>query len=132
VLTGFERTRPWIQVKGTEQIAFTDPIAQKPLARLCIRLVLVSGLAGCSAPAGPLGPYVTYPLQQSVTGDKDAGPQVAICYDGTTHSLPTVQKTAQDECGSGTLANLLDIDPKLYYCPLLLPTRATFVCQRKE
>ena len=58
--------------------------------------------------------------------------KVAICYDGTAHSLPTVQKAAQDECGPGTLANLLDIDRKLYYCPLLLPTRATFVCQRKE
>jgi hypothetical protein len=43
-----------------------------------------------------------------------------------------VQKAAQDQCGPGSLANLLDIDPKLYYCPLLLPTRATFVCQRKE
>jgi hypothetical protein len=38
---------------------------------LCIRLVLVSGLAGCSAPAGPLGPYVTYPPQQPVTGDNN-------------------------------------------------------------
>jgi hypothetical protein len=47
-----------------------------------------SGLAGCSA----LGPYVTYPLLP-VIRDK-----VAICYDGTAHSLPTVQKAAQDEC----------------------------------
>jgi hypothetical protein len=108
------------------------PNSSEALARLCIRLVLVSGIAGCSAPAGLLGPYVTYPLQQPVTGDKDAGPQVAICYDGTVHSLPTVQKAAQDQCGPGSLTNLLEIDPKLYHCPLLLPTRATFVCQQKE
>ena len=108
------------------------PNSAEALARLCIRLVLVSGLAGCSAPAGPLGPYVTYPPQQPVTGDKDAGPQVAICYDGSANALTTVQKAAQDQCGPGSLANLIDIDPKLYYCPLLLPTRATFVCQRKE
>jgi hypothetical protein len=98
------------------------PNAAEARARLCIRLVLVSsGLAGCSA----FGPYVTYPLQPVI--DK-----VAICYDGTAHSLPTVQKAAQDECEPGTLANLRDIDRKLYYCPLLLPTRATFVCQPKE
>ena len=107
------------------------PNSAEALARLCIRLVLISSaLAGCSAPASPLGPYVTYPLQP-VTGDKDAGPRVAICYDGTANSLPIVQKAAQDECGPGALANLIDIDPKLYSCPLLLPTRATFVCQPK-
>jgi hypothetical protein len=92
-------------------------------ARLCIIVVLASsGLAGCSA----FGTYVTYPRQPEIR-DK-----VAICYNGTAHSLPTVEKAAQDECGPGTLANLLDIDRKLYYCPLLLPTRATFVCQPKE
>jgi len=108
------------------------PNSAEALARLCIRLVLVSGLAGCSAPAGPLGPYVTYPPQQAVTGDEDAGPQVAICYDGSANALTTVQKAAQDDCGPGTLANLLDTDARLYYCPLLLPTRATFICQPRE
>ena len=93
------------------------------LARLCVRLVLVSsGLAGCSA----FGPYVAYPLQP-VVRDK-----VAICYDGTAYSLSAVQKAAQHDCGPGTLPTLLDIDRKLYYCPLLLPTRATFICQPKE
>jgi hypothetical protein len=38
---------------------------------------------------------VTYPPQQPVTGDKDAGPQVAICYDGTTNALTTVQKISE-------------------------------------
>ena len=106
----------------------------KALARLCIRLVLVlSGLAGCST-LGPnvTGPYFTHPLQP-VTDDKDAGPRVAICYDGSANALTTVvQKAVQDECGSGTLANLIDTDSRLYYCPLLLPTRATFVCQPKQ
>ena len=99
------------------------PDSAEALTRRCIRLVLVwSALAGCSG----FGPYVTYP-PQPVIRDK-----VAICYDGTGNSLPTVQKVAQHECGPGTLANLFDIDLKLYYCPLLLPTRATFVCQPKE
>lgn len=91
-------------------------------------LVLVSsGLAGCSA----LTPYSTYP-QQPVTGKKDAGPRVAICYDALASSRATVEKAAQDECGPGTLANRIDTDWKLDYCPLLLPARATFVCQPKK
>ena len=109
------------------------PNSVESLARMCIRLVLVSsGFAGCSAlPSDPTGPYFTYPLQP-VTGDTDAGPRVALCYDGSANALPTVQNAAQDECGAGTLANLVDTDRRLYYCPLLLPTRATFVCQPKK
>ena len=104
------------------------PNAAEARAGLCIKLLLVSsGLAGCSA----FGPYVTYP-PQPVTGDKVAGPRVAICYDGTAHSLPILQKAAQDECGPGTHANLVDTDSRLYYCPPLLPTQATFVCQPKK
>ena len=107
------------------------PNSAEALARLGIRLVLVSGLAGCSAPAGPLGPYLTYPLQP-MTGDKDAGPRVAICYDGSANALTTVVQTAaQDKCGPGTFANLIDTDLRLYYCPLLLPARASFACQSK-
>ncbi len=91
-------------------------------------LVLVSsGLVGCSA----LTPYPTYP-QQPAAGAKDAGPRVAICYDALASSRMAVQKAAQDECGPGTLANQLDTDWKLDYCPLLLPARATFVCQPKK
>ena len=129
MLTSSERIRPWI---CKSRRICKSLISAEALARLCIRLVLVSsGLAGCSAPAGPLGPYVTYPLQP-VTGDKDAGPRVAICYDGSANSLSTVQKAAQDECGPSTLANLIDTDWRLYYCPLYLPTRATFVCEPKK
>jgi hypothetical protein len=100
---------------------------------MCIRLVVVSsGLVGCSAlRSDPTGPYFTYPLQP-LTGDNEAGPRVAICYDGSANALPTVQKAAQDECGPGTLANLIDTDWRLYYCPLLLPTRASFVCQPRN
>jgi len=96
--------------------------------------VLVAlGLASCSAvPSDPTGPYFTFPLQP-VTGDKDAGPQVAICYYGSTNALTTVvQKAAQDECGPDTFANLTDTDWRLYYCPFLLPVRATYACQPKK
>lgn len=102
-------------------------------AEALARPVLVSsGFAGCSAlPPDLTGPYFTYP-PRPVTGDKDAGPRVAICYDGSADALTTVQKATQDDCGPGTLATLIDTDWRLYYCPPLLPTRATFVCEPKK
>ncbi len=90
-------------------------------------LVAIAELAGCSA----LEPYPTYP-QQPAAGAKDPGPRVAICYDILASSRDTMQKAAQGECGPDTLAARVDTDWKLDYCPLLLPTRATFVCKPKK
>ena len=84
-------------------------------------------LNGCSA----LDPYPTYPLQPAA-GSKDAGPRVAICYDALASSRATVQKAAQDECAPNTVANRIDTDWKLDYCPLLLPARATYICSPKK
>jgi hypothetical protein len=90
-------------------------------------LALGAGLSGCSA----LDPFPTYP-QFAGAGANDTGPRVAICYDALASSRDTVQKAAQDECGPGTRAARVDTDWKLDYCPLLLPARATFVCQPKK
>lgn len=86
-----------------------------------------AGLAGCSA----LDPYPTYP-QQPQAGAKDAGPRVAICYDGLVSSKDAVQKAAQGECAPDTTAARVDTDWKLDFCPVLLPARATFVCTPKK
>jgi len=84
-------------------------------------------LAGCSA----LDPYPTFP-QQPAAGVKDPGPRVAICYDGLASSTDSVQKAAQDECAPNTSAARVDTELKLDYCPLMLPSRATFVCAPKK
>ena len=98
-------------------------------SRLATALLLAAntGLGGCSA----FAPYPTYP-EQPGAGDKDAGPRVAICYDLLVSSRDNVQKTAQAECAPNTLAERVDTDWKLDYCPLLLPARATFVCAPKK
>ena len=90
-------------------------------------LAAAAGLAGCSA----LDPYPTFP-QQPPAGAKDAGPRVAICYDGLVSSKGEVQKAAQGECAPNTTAARVDTDWKLDYCPVLLPARATFVCAPKK
>lgn len=98
-------------------------------AAAALILIAVAGalLAACTA----FDPYPTY-AQPAAPGAKDAGPRVAICYDGLVNSRDTVQKAAQDECGPNTLPARVDTDWKLDYCPLSLPARATFVCAPKK
>jgi len=84
-------------------------------------------LAGCSA----LDPYPVYP-RFARSGEVDAGPRVAICYDTLVSSLGEVERAAQEECAANTVATYSSTDWYLQFCPLLLPARATFVCVPKE
>jgi hypothetical protein len=90
-------------------------------------LAAAAGLAGCSA----FDPYPATP-QPAAAGVKDAGARVAICYDAVVSSRTAAEKAAQDQCAPNTHAARVDTDWKLDYCPLLLPTRATFVCEPKK
>jgi len=94
------------------------------MARAVAALAL---LAGCSA----LEPYPVYP-RAAGTGEVDAGPRVAICYDTLVSSLDEVERAAQEECAPETAAIYSSTDWYLQYCPLLLPARATFVCAPKK
>jgi hypothetical protein len=84
-------------------------------------------LVGCSA----LEPYPVYP-RATRTGEVDAGPRVAICYDTLVSSLEEVERAAQEECAPETVATYSSTDWYLDYCPLLLPARVTFVCAPKK
>lgn len=87
----------------------------------------VAALADCSA----LQPYPTAP-RAAASGITDAGPRVAICYDGFVSSDDDVQRAAQQECATDTVATYSGTDYYLQSCPLLLPARATFVCTPKK
>jgi hypothetical protein len=91
-----------------------------------LSIAMAAVLAGCSA----LDPYPTYPRQPEAK-THDAGPRVAICYDTLVSVAAAVQKAAQSQCAANTVANRVDTDWLLQYCPLLLPARATFVCTPK-
>lgn len=102
----------------------------RALATLLVAALLVAagtGLAGCSA----FDPYPATP-QPAAAGVADGGPRVAICYDAVISSRAEVQQEAQGQCGPHTRAARVDTDWKLDFCPLLLPARATFVCQPKK
>ena len=80
-------------------------------------------LAGCTA----LDPFPTAPRPAQPGAATD--PRVAICYNTLATTLAEVQKAAQEECGANTSAVPTDTDWYLQNCPVLLPARATFLCQ---
>jgi hypothetical protein len=90
-------------------------------------IALLATLVGCSA----LEPYATYP-RAARPGEDAALTRVAICYDTFVSSLDQVQAAAQQECAADTVATYSSTDWYLQYCPLLLPARATFVCEQKK
>ena len=89
-------------------------------------LIFATTLAGCSA----LDPFPTTP--RAAQPGAPAAPRVAICYNRLTTSLDEVQAAAQQEFSANTVASPLDTDWYLQNCPLLLPARATFVCEAKK
>ncbi len=97
------------------------------IAHALVVAVAVSALAGCSG----LAPYPTYP-RIAVAGEEATALRVAICYNTLVSTLDEVQVAAQQECPSATAATPFDTDWHLQYCPLLLPSRATFVCAAKK
>jgi len=85
-------------------------------------LLLTAVLAGC----GAVDPYATLP--RAPQPGQPPGQRVGICYNGLRSSAAQVQAEAQRECAPNTLAGPVDTDWYMETCPLLLPSRATFVC----
>lgn len=97
-------------------------------ARLAVAVAgLAAALAGCSA----LAPFPTAPAAPG-PGAHEAGPRVAICYNGLADGRARVAAAAQQECGPNTLAVPAGTDWLLQDCPVLLPQRANFVCTPKK
>jgi hypothetical protein len=91
--------------------------------RAAALLLLTATLGGCD-------PYATLP-RAAQTG-QTAGPRVGICYNSLRSSPAQIQAEAQRDCAADTLAEPVDSDWYMETCPLLLPTRATFVCTAKK
>jgi hypothetical protein len=86
-------------------------------------LLLAASLGGCA-------PYATLP--RVFQAGQPIGQRVGICYNGLRSSTAQVQAEAQRECAADTLAEPVDTDWYMETCPLLLPSRATFVCTAKK
>jgi hypothetical protein len=77
-----------------------------------------------------LDPYETIPLRPS--NSQDARQRVGVCYDALSVKPEQLLAVAQDACGKKMTPMREDTDYGIHaldYCPILLPGRATFVCQ---
>ena len=86
-------------------------------------LLLAVSLGGCA-------PYATLP--RGFQAGQPIGQRVGICYNTLRSSPAQTQAEAQGECAPNTVAEPVDSDWYMETCPLLLPTRATFVCVAKK
>ena len=87
----------------------------------------VASLGGCTL----LDPFETVPLRPPA-GAHDTRPRVGICYDGLKSTPEQLLAAARDSCGKDMTPVRDDTDYGLAamdVCPVLLPGRATFICQ---
>jgi len=89
-------------------------------------LLLAAALSGC----GAVDPYAT--LARAPQPGQPPGQRVGICYNGLRSSPAQIHAEAQRECAANTLAEPVDTDWYMDTCPLLLASRATFVCIAKK
>jgi len=93
------------------------------MRRAATLLLLAASLSSCA-------PYATLP--RGFQAGQPVGQRVGICYNGLRSSPAQTQAEAQRECAPDALAQPVDTDLYMETCPLLLPTRATFVCVAKK
>ena len=86
-------------------------------------LLVAAAVSACTA----LNPFATGPLADPKS--KDPAPRVAICYNPLKTSDEKVQSLGQAQCVGDATAQLVGTDYRLDNCPMLTPTRATFVCK---
>lgn len=79
-------------------------------------------LAGC----GLFQPFEGVP-RAAPPDAHEPGERIAICYNAMFSTPEKIRALAAETCGPGTRPLLVGQDLRLA-CPLLTPTRATFVC----
>lgn len=90
-------------------------------------VIALGGLAGCTL----LDPYETVPLRPPPQAH-DTRPRVGICYDALRSKPDDLLAAARDACGKNMTPVREDTDYGIHaldVCPMLLPGRATFLCQ---
>jgi hypothetical protein len=85
-------------------------------------ILLLLGLARCG---GWLPPFETIPVP-GAQGSNDM--RVAVCYNFLTTTAEEVRGLAATSCGAAATPEPVERDVSLNYCPILMPTRATFTC----
>jgi hypothetical protein len=91
-----------------------------------ISLVLLAALTGCAVDL--LAPSEARPLPGA---KNDPRPRIAYCYNRADSTPRQLMTLARGTCGTGTTPRFVDdaINPSA--CPVLLPSRVTFACERE-
>ena len=93
-----------------------------------LALLLALALAGCGAQQ--VAPFETIP-RAPLRGPTQGLPRIGVCYNALFSTPEEVRATAEEACGSIGRPQLVEQDLRLA-CPLLTPTRATFMCVAPE
>jgi hypothetical protein len=88
-------------------------------------LLLCPAVLALSQCSGWLPPFETVPAEGA--GDS-AATRVGVCYNRLTASSEQLLAIAAASCGAGSTPKPAGRDVSLTYCPLLTPSRATFIC----
>lgn len=100
--------------------------------RFLLAIALLGMLAACETAV--LSPFETVPPPLSRAERNEAGDKpptrVAICYNMFTTSAATVLALAKESCDPETAPKPLTHDVTFDNCPILQPSRATFVCNK--
>jgi len=91
--------------------------------RLALFWPLLLCLTQCS---GWLPPFDTVPPTDAAADS--ATTRVAVCYNALTASPEQLLGIAATSCGPGTTPQPAGRDISLDYCPVLIPSRATYSC----
>jgi hypothetical protein len=94
------------------------------LARSALPMLLLLGLARCGE---WLPPFETVP-RPAPPADTSGTIRVGVCYNFLTTTADEVRGIAAVSCGPTATPQPVERDLSLNYCPLLVPSRATFTC----
>lgn len=102
------------------------------IPRFALAIVLLGTLAACESAVLPPFETVPPPLSRAERNEAGGTPpaQVAICYNMFTTSAAAVLALAKESCDPGTTPKPQKRDFNFTNCPILLPARATFVCNK--
>jgi hypothetical protein len=91
--------------------------------------VLLFAMLALTACGEILPPFGTIPPALP-KGQTETVTRTAVCYNGLLASDDRVRAIAVEDCGPDTMPERIDWDFNLQNCPLFMPTRATFACNK--
>ena len=99
-----------------------------PWDRYALGLLILMGVVQChSLPA-----FETAPAPLAKGRSESATARVAVCYNSLTATANEVRAIAANACEPGTAPKAIERDMNMRNCPILTPTRVTFVCIKPE